>query len=109
MDAGSARDLLLALPGTSEHDHFDKRAFRGTGPKGKASKIFLTLWEEENRAVLMLDQETQAELHARQPRTFFPVPNKWGGKGATFVELSHCSERHFRAGVERAMRLAGCR
>ncbi|MFZ1695084.1 MAG: MmcQ/YjbR family DNA-binding protein [Flavobacteriales bacterium] len=108
MDAASARDLLLSMPGITEHAHFDKQSFRGTTPKRKPSKIFLTLWVEENRAVLLLDQEAQAELHAQHPLIFFPVPNKWGEKGATFVELTRCSERLFREGVEVAMRMAGC-
>lgn len=108
MDAASARDLLLALPGVSEQAHFDKQAFRGLAPKGKPSKIFLTLWLEENRAVLLLDQEAQAELHARHPLIFFPVPNKWGEKGATFVELGRVSSALFEEGLRHAMRLAGC-
>ncbi len=108
MDAASARDLLLALPGITEQAHFNKQAFRGLTPKGKPSKIFLTLWVEENRAVLMLDQEAQAELHALHPLIFFPVPNKWGEKGATFVELSKASSALFEQGLRTAMRLTGC-
>ncbi len=108
MDAASARELMLALPGVIEHAHFDKQAYRGITPKGKPSRIFLTLWVEENRAVLMLDQEAQAELNTRHPQFFFPVPNKWGGKGATFVELSRCSAGLLREGAAIAMRMAGC-
>lgn len=108
MDAASARDLLLALPGITEQAHFNKQAFRGLTPKGKPSKIFLTLWVEENRAVLMLDQEAQSELHARHPLIFFPVPNKWGEKGATFVELRAAGEKVFLESTRVAMRLAGC-
>ncbi|MBK9177416.1 MAG: hypothetical protein IPM46_13995 [Flavobacteriales bacterium] len=108
MDAQDARELLLALKGVTEHDHFGKAAYRGITAKGKPSKIFLTLWIEEQRAVLMLDMERQADLHARQPVVFFPVPNKWGAKGATFVELAKCNERLFRAGLRLTMELAGC-
>lgn len=108
MDAFSARDILLALPGVAEHDHFGKAAYRGTTPKGKHSRIFLTLWIEENRAVLLIDAEQQAALHALHPSIFFTVPNKWGAKGATFVELSRCPERLFREAVAVAMLQAGC-
>lgn len=108
MDAAVARDLLLGLPDVTEHAHFEKLAFRGITPKGKASRIFLTLWVEENRAVLMLDQEQQAELHSRHPLVFFPLPNKWGEKGATFVELKACSAALFGEGAKAAMRLAEC-
>jgi len=108
VDSAAARDFLLALPGVSEHPHFDKQAFRGTTAKGKPSKIFLTLWVEENRAVLMFNQELQADWHARHPQVFFPMPNKWGALGATFVELARCSEALFRESVAVAMRQAGC-
>jgi hypothetical protein len=29
----------------------------------------------------------QSVFHAFNPAVFYPVPNKWGLKGATFVEL----------------------
>lgn len=107
MDALDAREWLLGRPGVTEHDHFGRPAYRGTSAKGKPTRIFLTLWIDDNRAVLMLDTEQQAELHARHPDVFFPVPNKWGEKGATFVELRKAHERIFRLGVAQAMALAG--
>lgn len=108
MDALAARDILVALHGVSEHDHFGKAAYRGTTLKGKPSRIFLTLWIDEQRAVLLIDAEQQAVLQAHHPDIFFPVPNKWGAKGATFVELARCPERMFREAVAVAMRQAGC-
>jgi hypothetical protein len=103
MDVAKVRSLLLAMDGFTEHDHFGKAAYRIANTKGKPSNIFLTLWIEERRAVLMLDREQQAELHARHPEAFFPVPNKWGEKGATFVELDLVNERLFRQGVDEAV------
>ncbi|MBK7382192.1 MAG: MmcQ/YjbR family DNA-binding protein [Flavobacteriales bacterium] len=99
MDAASARDLVLALPGATEHDHFGKGAYRVPDAKGKPSRIFMTLWIEENRAVFMLNVDQQSDLHARYPTVFFPVPNRWGEKGATFVELKAASEKVFREGL----------
>ncbi|MBL7964129.1 MAG: MmcQ/YjbR family DNA-binding protein [Flavobacteriales bacterium] len=107
MTAADARDLVLAMPGITEHEHFDKAAYRGTLPNGKPSKIFMTLWIEDQRAVLLLDTEQQAELHAHHPAVFFPVPNKWGDKGATFVELEQVAPVLFRKAVEMAKRNAG--
>ncbi|HMQ74762.1 MAG TPA: MmcQ/YjbR family DNA-binding protein [Flavobacteriales bacterium] len=103
MDAATARDRLLALPGVTEHDHFGRPAYRATTAKGKPSPIFLTLWLNDHRAVLMLDADQQAELHARHPRVFFPVPNKWGARGATFMELAEADERLFTLGVQEAL------
>ena len=67
----------------------------------------MTLWIEEQRAVFMLTVEQQSELHARHPQVYFPVPNKWGEKGATFVELKKATEKVFRAGLEMALVNAG--
>lgn len=107
MDSSYARDLILALPGATEHDHFGKGAYRAPTVKGKPSKIFMTLWIEEQRAVFMLTVEQQADLHARHPQVYFPVPNKWGEKGATFVELKKATEKIFREGLALAMMNAG--
>lgn len=109
MDSATARELVLGIPGVSEHDHFGKVAYRGTTAKGKPSKIFMTLWVEEQRAVFMLYAEQQAELHARHPKVFFPVPNKWGEKGATFVELAKATEKVFREGLRMALENAGAK
>ncbi len=106
MDVASARELVLALPGATEHDHFGKGAYRVPNPKGKPSKIFMTLRVEEQRAVFMLSVEQQTELNAHHPNVFFPVPNKWGEKGATFVELNVASENLFRKGLELAIKNA---
>ncbi|HQW86411.1 MAG TPA: MmcQ/YjbR family DNA-binding protein [Flavobacteriales bacterium] len=103
MDAATARDRLLTLPGITEHDHFGRPAYRATTAKGRPTTIFLTLWLDEQRAVLLLDVEQQADLHARHPQVFFPVPNKWGAKGATFLELARADERLFTLGVQQAL------
>ena len=103
MDVATARDRLLALPGVSEHDHFGRPAYRATTAKGRPSSIFLTLWPDEQRAVLLLDVEQQTELHARHPQVFFPVPNQWGAKGATFMDLARTDDRLFTLGVQQAL------
>ncbi|MBK9289621.1 MAG: hypothetical protein IPN38_18610 [Flavobacteriales bacterium] len=103
MDSASARTYLLALPGITEHDHFGRPAYRTTTSKGKPSNIFMTLWVEDQRAVLMLNVEQQADMNSRHPEAFFPVPNKWGEKGATFVELARVNEKLFRSGLDLAM------
>ena len=103
MDSASARELVLGLPGVTEREHFGKGAYRGTNKKGKPSRIFMTLWVEDQRAVLMLTVEQQSLLHARHPQVFFPVPNKWGEGGATFVELGKATEKLFREGLHMAM------
>jgi len=56
----------------------------------------MTLWLEEGYAVLMLDQELQADLLGRDPKAFRPHPSKWGEKGATIGDLEYLSRSLFR-------------
>lgn len=109
MDAATARDLLLALPGITEHDHFGRPAYRATNAKGRPTNIFLTLWLNDQRAVLMLDPEQQATLHEQHPSVFIPLANKWGANGATSMELERTDLRLFHLGVGEALRKAGAR
>ncbi|BAU55845.1 MmcQ/YjbR family DNA-binding protein [Mucilaginibacter gotjawali] len=82
MDIETARQLALSLPGTVELDHFGRPSFRFN------NKIFATLWPGQNRMMVKLTPIDQDVFHSFDPAVFYPVPNKWGLKGATFVELS---------------------
>lgn len=73
------RTAALALPEAEEHPHWDRPSFRVRG------KIFATLREDENRAVLKLPLAEQSALTALQPAVFSIAP--WGHQGWTFVEL----------------------
>jgi hypothetical protein len=76
------RKLALSFPDTVEQPHFDIPSFRYKG------KIFSTLWLKDNRAMLKLSPVEQSVYCEYDPAIFFPVPNAWGAKGATLVELS---------------------
>ena|ERR1700733_79805 len=82
MDIETARQLALSLPGTVEQDHFGLPSFRVN------KKIFATLWPEQNLMMVKLTPIDQDVFHSFDPTVFYPVPNKWGLKGATFVELT---------------------
>jgi predicted DNA-binding protein (MmcQ/YjbR family) len=75
------REMALAFEGCSEQPHFEKISFR----VGK--KIFATLDIEQKRVCLMLSPVDQSVFTAFDKSIIYPVPNKWGLKGATFVEL----------------------
>ena len=83
------RTLALALPGVTEAPHFDKQAFKWRG------KIFATLWEKENRAMLKLSLIDQSVFCAFDSAVIWPVPNGWGRQGATFVSLELVREDMF--------------
>jgi hypothetical protein len=82
MDIDTARKIALSFPGTVEQDHFGRPSFRVN------KKIFATLWTEQNRMMVKLSLVDQDVFHTFDPVVFYPVPNKWGLKGATFVELA---------------------
>ncbi len=75
------RQLALSFPGAVELPHFEKASFRAN------KKIFATLDEQRQRACLMLSPEVQSVFALCDKLVIYPVPNKWGLNGATFVEL----------------------
>jgi hypothetical protein len=82
VDIETARQMALSLPGTVEQDHFGIPSFRAN------NRIFSTLWIKEQRMMVKLSSIDQSVFHSFDPAVFYPVPNKWGLKGATFVELT---------------------
>jgi hypothetical protein len=79
----AARQIALSMPDALQYDHFGRPAF-----KSKGKRIFATLWPSENKMMVKLTLIDQSVFHTFDPAVFYPVPNKWGSKGATFVELS---------------------
>jgi hypothetical protein len=60
-------------------------------------KIFLTLDEKNKRACLKLSAIEQNVFADIDKNIIFPVPNKWGKQGWTFVELEHIERKLFKA------------
>ena len=84
------RNLALSLDEVIELPHFDRASFRVN------KKIFATLVEKENLAVLMLSLTHQSVFCAYDITKMYPVPNKWGKKGATIVELKKVRKDIFK-------------
>jgi len=82
VDLETARQIALSQPDAEEFDHFGRPAFRI-----KKKRVFATLWPNENRMMVKLTPIDQSVFHSFDPSIFYPVPNKWGLGGATFVEL----------------------
>jgi hypothetical protein len=74
-------EIALALPNASEHPHFENTSYKAK------NKIFATLNPIEIRACLKFTTEQQAHYCAIDENLIFPVPNKWGTHGWTFVNL----------------------
>ncbi len=81
IDTETARQIALALPGTTEHPHFDKQAFKAN------KRIFATLWEKKKLVMVKLSLIDQSVFSSFDSTIIYPVPNKWGLQGCTFIEL----------------------
>lgn len=90
LDFTTVKQIALALPDTDEHPHFHLTALR------VKTKIFATLWEKDNRVMLKLSPVSQSIYCKVDPKVFFPVPNKWGLQGCTFVQLESADKDIFQ-------------
>jgi len=75
------REIALSFPGTTEQPHFDKTSFRSK------KKIFATLSEKTKIACLKFSELDQSVFCAFDKTIIYPVPNKWGKQGWTFIDL----------------------
>jgi len=73
--------MALSFPGTEQVPHFDRLGFKVTG-----KRMFATYLEKDNTANIFLTPKEQA-LFCKMDKGIYPVPNKWGEKGATTFEL----------------------
>ncbi len=75
------RQLALSFAETTEEPHFEKTSFRVN------KKIFATLDIQKKIACLILSPIDQSVFCSYDSTIFYPVPNKWGKRGATYVNL----------------------
>lgn len=90
------RELALSFENTEELPHFELISFRVKG------KIFATMDEKVNRVCLMLTPIDQSVFCAFDQTIIYPVPNKWGQKGATYVELKKVRVDLFKDALKQA-------
>lgn len=88
------------LPEAVEGAHQGHPDFRVGG------RIFATLWTEEDRVVVKLMPEAQAEMVAASPEGFEPVPGAWGSRGWTSVDLFAVEEEVLRGALLAAWKTA---
>ncbi len=80
-DPATFRTLALSCEGTTEALHFDRRAFR-------RRVIFATLAPDGASANLRLAPDQQAHWCSLLPHALRPVPNNWGARGWTTLDLA---------------------
>lgn len=81
ISADAIRKLALGFEAAEEMPHFDKPSFR------VRKKIFATLDLKNKRLCVKLSEINQSVFSAYDKTCIYPVPNKWGQQGWTFVEL----------------------
>jgi hypothetical protein len=75
------RQLALALPNTIEQPHFEKTSFR------VKKKIFATLSTDKLIACLKMSLIDQSVFCAFDKEIIYPVDNKWGQQGWTYIDV----------------------
>lgn len=75
------KQLANSFPQTTEQPHFEKISYRVN------RKIFATLSEKDHRATLKLSILDQDVFGLFDKTAVYPVPNRWGAQGWTFVEI----------------------
>lgn len=79
--------MALSFPGTEEVPHFERVGFRITG-----KRMFATYLVKDNTANVFLTPREQKAFCNMDKKNIYPVPNKWGEKGATTFNLNDVSE-----------------
>lgn len=92
----SFRKLAMSFPNVAEEPHFEKTSFRIN------KKIFATFDAKNNRAALKLKEIDQSIFCASIDMIFYPIPNKWGKQGWTFVELSKVRPEMFEDALKQS-------
>ncbi len=87
LSVAAFRKLALSMPEAVEAPHFESASFRVKG------KIFATLNESPGKATLKLKPEQQEMLMSAEPAIFQRVPNVWGNKGWTWMDLKTADKK----------------
>jgi predicted DNA-binding protein (MmcQ/YjbR family) len=83
------RKIALSLPEAKEEPHFEKTSFR------VRKKIFATYDAKLKRACLKLTEIDQDVFAAAGKKAIYPVDNKWGKQGWTFIDMKKVNKNLF--------------
>ena len=90
VSVAEVRKRALSFPGAVEQPHFELISFRVN------KKIFATIDKEKQRVCVMLTVIDQSAFCAFDQSIIYPVPNKWGKGGATYIELKKVKKGMFK-------------
>lgn len=98
VEINAFREIALSFPEASEKAHFDKTAFT------IGEKVFVTLNERLAQATVKLTVQEQDLFSLFDKTVIYPVPNSWGKKGWTIIELRKVEEQTLRDALTSAYR-----
>ena len=98
MEIGNLREMALDMPGTAGKEHHGRPSY------SVKKKTYLTVWADEQRAVLKLTPAQQSAFGEEFPDAFVPVQQKLGTYGWTSVHVEQVSARLFRYALDLAWR-----
>jgi len=96
IDAAFVRALAFSMPEVTEAPHFERVAFKVRG------KIFATMLERDLTVNLLLTPANQDIFTLFDKNIIYPVPNKWGLKGATTVNMQLVPHDMFKDALKTA-------
>ncbi len=82
--------MALSFPGVAEKPHFEKISFRVN------NKIFATYDKRTAKACVKMSLKDQDIFCLSDAAHIYPVPNKWGLQGWTFIEAKKVHAALFR-------------
>ena len=83
----SFQSLALSFPNTEQVPHFERIGFKIIG-----RRMFATYLESNNTANIFLTPAEQKVFCKMDKQNIYPVPNKWGEKGATTFNLNQVAK-----------------
>jgi len=83
IDMTAFQKMALSFPHTEQVPHFERAGFKIIG-----KRMFSTYLEKNNTANIFLTLSEQKLFCKIDNANIYPVPNKWGEKGATTFELN---------------------
>lgn len=99
MTATEFKELALSFPGTVEHPHFDRIAFKIFN-----KRIFATVHEPSGSANIKLSPADQSVFCSFDRGLVYAVPNKWGLQGWTTFELKDAPKELIQDALDTAHR-----
>src|SRR4051812_27920633 len=93
------KNIALSFEGSSEKPHFNRIAFLVN------KKMFATLSHEDKTLNLMFNIQLQMLFCPFNSDVIFPVPNGWGKKGATTINLNKATRKLVQSALYEAHKL----